>query len=485
MTVLGPAATAFRSLHLVALKALDSDPGYGRQQLHYDVVELEQAKRCVSVLIYGSDTMTTEFPLYDKHTMRPAFINGTVATPSEEDTIQRLIRDENFASFAVKAGSMAVFTGTVCHRGINNPDQRQRPTIYLLFSPSTAKHQDNQQRIPNQQPTHAPLTPERRWAIIAYHKLQMTVQSIALLVGCTPHTVYHWINHYNEHGTVDDAPRSGRPRLSMPPLREEADLHPFASTPRMLKAKLQIAASKRVIRRRLNDDMLFGRVSRHFFKLTPDVIRDRLSFANGYKNWTKEQWMSVIFSDEKIFTLGQHGQVWVQRPPNAAWLEKYCREEESHPKGINFWCCFSGRGTGGCETFEHNNNGEVMRGILQYHLLNSARKFFRSQPPEMWWLLWDNSPIHKSFEVRTWLHQHGVNCLELARYSPDLNPTENLFADLARRVEQRFPRTVEELEDAIHAEWPLTDQLYLTQLAQSMPNRINAVLNNHGHATKY
>jgi transposase len=483
--VLQSRASAFRSLHLAVFKALDSDPGYGFQQLHYDFYELTRAKQMVSVLIYCSDTMSTEFPLYDKEAMRPAFIVGDQATPSEELIISCLIRDENFRSYPVKAGSIAVFTGAVCHRGINNPDQHQRPVLYLLFSPSKAKHQDVRQRIPNRQPTHAPLTPERRWAIVNYHKLQMTVQSITLLVGCTPQTVYHWINDFNENGTVDDDPRTGRLRISIPPLKEEAQQHPFASTPRMLKAKLQIRASKRTIRRRLNDDLLFGRVSRHFFKLFPDTVRARLSFANGYKDWTKEMWMKVLFSDEKIFTLGNHGQVWVQRPRGEAWNPKYSREVESHPAGINFWCCFSGHGTGGCETFSYNNTGPVMRAILQYHLINSARKFYRSNPPELWWLLWDNSPIHRSGEVLGWLHRNGVHCLELPPYSPDCNPTENLFADLARRVEQHYPITVEELEEAIHTEWPLTNQTFLSHLAQSMPRRIEAILNNAGHATKY
>ncbi len=220
-------------------------------------------------------------------------------------------------------------------------------------------------------------------------------------------------------------------------------------------------------------------------QLIHHYIRARLSFANGYKDWSKEKWMKVLFSDEKIFTLGQHGQVWVQRPPNQEWDPKYCREAESHPAGINFWCCFSGHGTGGCETFSYNNNGKVMREILQYHLLNSARKFYCSDPPELWWFLWDNSPIHTSNECQSWFLRNGVNCLELSPYSPDLNPTENLFADLARRVEQRYPTTVDELEEAIHAEWPLTNQTFLSHLAQSMPHRIEAILNNQGHATKY
>ncbi len=482
---LGERASAFRHLHLAALKLLVSDPGYGLQQYHFDASEFSRAKELVSVLFFCSKTLSTEMPLHTAATMRPAFVAGDIATPSEDETIRRLIQSENFRSFPVEPGDMIIFSGTVCHRGIPNPNSEPRWVLYFLFSPSHAGRQDDQQRIPFRQPLHSHLSNERRWAIINYDKLGMTVEAISLTVGCSKNTVYHWLNVYRDSETVDDSPRSGRPKLETPSFAASARAHPFAATPRMLKAEHHTLVSKRTVRRRLNDDSLFGRVSRHFFILKPDIIRARLSFANGYNNWSEEQWMTVLFSDEKIFTLGLHGRVWVQRPKNTAWRKEYCLEQPSHPPGVNFWCCFSGRGTGGCETFSYSNTGSVMRGILQYHLINSARKLFHQRPPEQWWLLWDNSPIHKAIEVRTCLHNHGVSCLELPPYSPDLNPTEHLFADLARRVEQRFPRTVEELEEAIHEEWARSDLSFLRHLASSMRSRIQAVINNAGHATKY
>lgn len=486
--VMGEEAFRFRRLLLVAFKCLESYPNEGWQTLHYDCVDWYRAKELASVLFYCNATMSTEFPLYDKHTMRPAFSQGIIATTTEQIAISNLIREEHFRSFPVKAGDMAIFRGNVCHRGINNPGADKRVVLYLLFSPSSEKNQDQQQRIPQplwmRQP-HSHLSTERRWAIINYHKLDYTSEAIALFVGCSLHTVDHWLSIYAETAAVGESPRSGRPTIPTPDFSAAAIAEPFRSTPRMLKAKLHSPVSKRTIRRRLNDDSLFGRVSRHYFPLSPESIRARLSFANGYGAWTEQDWMRVLYSDEKIFTLGAHGQVWVQRPRNAASDPKYVREAESHPDGINFWCCFSGRGTGGCETFGYNNTGTVMRGILEYHLLNSARNLFVKQPPELWWLLWDNSPIHRSEPVRNWLHNHGINRLDFPPYSADLNPTENLFDDLARRVEQRYPTTLDELEEAIHAEWPLTKLDYIAELSNSMTRRIKAVIKYQGHATGY
>jgi len=64
--VLGIKAHAFKKLHLVAFKVLESDSGYGLQQYHYDVEELEQANEMVSVIGYLHNTMSTELPLHNK-----------------------------------------------------------------------------------------------------------------------------------------------------------------------------------------------------------------------------------------------------------------------------------------------------------------------------------------------------------------------------------------------------------------------------------
>lgn len=63
------------------------------------------------------------------------------------------------------------------------------------------------------------------------------------------------------------------------------------------------------------------------------------------------------------------------------------------------------------------------------------------------WFLQDNDPKHKSTLVRTWLFNNGIQCINFPPYSPDLNPIENLWADLARRVEQFQCDTMEELQD--------------------------------------
>lgn len=90
-------------------------------------------------------------------------------------------------------------------------------------------------------------------------------------------------------------------------------------TPKRVKRQLDLDVSSRSVRRRLDESGLLGRVSRKEYPFTASHIRKRLSFANGYANWTVDKWATVIYSDECHVELGSHGQVWVQRPVGAAF----------------------------------------------------------------------------------------------------------------------------------------------------------------------
>ena len=257
-------------------------------------------------------------------------------------------------------------------------------------------------------------------------------------------------------------------------------------TPRSLKRKYQFEPSARTIDRRLCEVNLFGRVARHKKKLTDEDKRKRLSFAQGYLHMTADDWMKIMFADEKkIKGEGFMGQIWVRRPKGEADNPAYQVPKLPHPVKLNVWGCFCGRGLGYCYIFNENMDGKLLKKILGTHLKESAELHFEQDPPELWRLLQDNDPKHKSVLVRTWLHNNGISLLDFPAYSPDLNPIENLWNDLARRVEARPASTMEELQDVIAEEWAATPVDFLEKLARSMPKRCKAVIKARGDHTKY
>jgi transposase len=354
------------------------------------------------------------------------------------------------------------------------------PTAAASSSPPLFEHGDI---------THTHLSPERRWMIICLHKLQRDDASIATEVACDVRSVRHWIEHYQQHGNVDDLRRSGRKRKTT--AEQDASIVQQAkrtkfTTPRRIKRKLGLDVSSRTIDRRLIEVGLFGRVARHKKKFSEEEIRKRLSFAEGYKNWTAADWMRVEFADEKIFWgEGFWGQVFVRRPKGEALNPDYCVDEDPHPTKVSAWACFSGHGLGYMYIFNENMDAKMLQGILGTHLIESAELHFDIEHAERWWFLQDNAPQHKSVLVRTWLFNNGIQCIDFPPYSPDLNPIENLWADLARRVEQFQCDTMEELQDIVAEEWKKTPKKLLRTLARSMPERCQAVIDAKGDHTRF
>ena len=87
--------------------------------------------------------------------------------------------------------------------------------------------------------------------------------------------------------------------------------------------------------------------------------------------------------------------------------------------------------------------------------------------------------------MQTWLFNNGISMVDFPTYSPDLNPIENLWNDIARRVELKPASTLEELQDVVADEWAATPVQFIDTLARSMPKRCQAVIAAHGDYTKY
>lgn len=321
--------------------------------------------------------------------------------------------------------------------------------------------------------------------IISLHRQRLDAAAIAAKIPCSTHTVYRWINRQKETNDLNFTRTGGRKRKTT----EEDDSKIVATakatpliTPGEIKRNNGLQVSKKTIRRRLNQKGLYGRVAEKEHIGVLANLNARISFASGYENWTMQQWKCVVFSDETLISLGINGQVWVQRPRGAAHDTQYLAPKISHAPMLCVWGCISYEGVGVIDIFEENLDAKRLKNIIRTRLIPYALQQFQFTT---WWYLHDNDPKHSSREVQQFLFSQGIQCLDFPPYSPDINPIENLWSDLKRRMEKRNSKDIGELRGNIELEWFATDINFIHTIVESMPRRCKAIIESGGHITKY
>ena len=99
----------------------------------------------------------------------------------------------------------------------------------------------------------------------------------------------------------------------------------------------------------------------------------------------------------------------------------------------------------------------------------------------------DGASCHQAKRIKTWLDNQNIGVLgPWPGQSPDLNPIENLWTVVKRKVSNMKPTSLLQLCDAILKVWCTEiDPVLCRKIVHSMPGRIDTVLKNKGHYCKY
>lgn len=97
----------------------------------------------------------------------------------------------------------------------------------------------------------------------------------------------------------------------------------------------------------------------------------------------------------------------------------------------------------------------------------------------------DNAPCHKSKVVKKYLRATHMDIIDWPPYSPDLNPIENVWGILKKRISARNPRHLEELKQFITEEWDELSSDTVVACCANMNARLGSVLENGGMQTDY
>lgn len=218
------------------------------------------------------------------------------------------------------------------------------------------------------------------------------------------------------------------------------------------------------------------------FDLTEEQRVNRLKFANFHlQNHTN--WSNVLFVDESAFYLdNSHRWVWRRRGEFDEKLVQH-RKNKYTPKVMIF---------GGISLNWKSPlisiQGNIDSKVYIDDCIDGAEIF-----PNMnciygnhqWYLAQDGAKVHTSFETMDYLQSYCNVLPNWPSNSPDLNPIENCWAIVKRRVEDLQPQSIDDLIQTTFDTWENIPNNIIQNLISSVPNRLTACVNANGMQTGY
>lgn len=313
---------------------------------------------------------------------------------------------------------------------------------------------------------------------------KLSEREIARRLEIRPSVVHYWLAKHDRSHHVSEPPRRGRPRATTAELDEalyRSSLRDPFRPATDLRDELAPNVSADTVRNRLREKGLRCRVPARKPFLRETHVEKRFRFAAAHLNWSVRQWERVVFSDEKIFRASSRGPLRVYRPSDSDRFDGRYLAKSSNPAGnftVNVWAAF-GKGFRTMHrvesrTLDSEYYTRVILPSVEDHLARNDLVYMH-----------DLASVHTSRLTAHWLESHNVEVMDdWPPKGPDMNPVENVWAELVRRTRNDATNR-DQLYENVHATFLELDDAYFDALIESMPRRMAKVVEARGGWTKY
>ena len=208
----------------------------------------------------------------------------------------------------------------------------------------------------------------------------------------------------------------------------------------------------------------------------------RLSFAAEMISAPPDKWDKIIFSDVKKWNLdGPDGfrSFWYDLRQEKQMFSR----RHSEGGGVMVWAGFASGGTAKICFCKPRMNSDDYQDILADYLLPVGPLITSGD----YIFMQDNAPIHCSGSTKSWLEVNQVQTLPWPPLSPDLNPIENLWGWLTRRVYAHGRQfcSISDFKHTIVESWSEVTPELRKNLISSMKSRMMKVIQANGGSINY
>lgn len=340
-------------------------------------------------------------------------------------------------------------------------------------------------------PPRRQLSTEDRGRALGLIEAGFSLRDVARRLRVSPSVICRLRERYQTTGTTANRPRSGRPRctdraddrfLVLSALRDRQATNP------VLQRRLRQATHRRVsvdtIRRRLAAAGLRQRRPARRIPLSDAHRRARVAWCRTHLAWNRRRWAQVLFTDESRFCLQNNdGRIRVWRRQGERYADACVVERERFGGGsLMVWAGISLNG----RTPLHLVEGTMTAAYYRDRILGPIVQPTLQAMGDGATLMDDNATPHRAIIIRDFLHQQNLPRMDWPARSPDLNPIENVWDILDRRVRANHvqPATLQQLFVLLQQEWAALPQATLRRCVESMrPRCLEAIQNNGGHTS--
>jgi len=185
----------------------------------------------------------------------------------------------------------------------------------------------------------------------------------------------------------------------------------------------------------------------------------------------------IVWTDETSFWLNKASPIY-------AWV-KIDNEDEYEPRAdttsekVHVWGAVCANGAISLYLFEGNLTSPRYLNILKQRI-----REMRELNPEGFVFMCDNDPKHRALKVKKYIARNFMDSLVWPSYSPDINPLENIWSWLKRRVAKDMPKDIPSLKASIRRNWrDLTSEMILPYV-DDMERRFCEVIKKQGRRIK-
>lgn len=313
--------------------------------------------------------------------------------------------------------------------------------------------------------------------ILAYKDSGITVRQIARKLSRSARVIRNFLKDPNRY--VARKKRGIRRKLSKQARRRliRGASNQITSASK-LQRSLQLNVSVRRVQQLLQSaPHLQYRKMRSVPWMTDRHLQERAEWARSHMQWNDE-WSDVIFTDEKKFNFdGPDGLMYYWHDTRK--IKVNVGRRAFGGGSVMVWGAISMDGKSQLAILEGKQTADCYVKTLNDFLLPMIPE--NRQRPMIF--QHDNASIHTANLTRMWLLYRNIKTMEWPAHSPDLNPIENVWGLLARRVyaHGRVFSALHELKSVILDEWHNIEVETIRHIIGSMPERCAAVINNKGH----